>query len=65
MEKICVTCARWELDTQPNRPVCIRTLNNGTCKLSGKPRRANDMPGCFGWKQADQDELNRREYSVV
>lgn len=62
MEKICGTCARWELDAQLKRPPSIRTLNNGTCKFNGKPRKAQDMKGCFGHKFAGEEELGRRGY---
>lgn len=63
--KICGSCARWQPEDQKNRPTSIRTINNGACKLSGKPRQAGDMQGCFGWKVAGEDELQRRSVKYV
>ena len=60
INKCCGTCDRWQQDRQDNRPASIRTLQNGNCSLDGKLRRADDMTGCWGWKEAGQEEIDRR-----
>lgn len=57
----CGTCRRWEPEDQTKRPASLRSIGKGTCRLSGEDRHADEMHGCFGWAQADDDEMKRRE----
>jgi hypothetical protein len=58
----CGTCKRWDQDRQEGRPASIRTTFTGKCQLNGKVTNYGSMVGCFGWKEADREELARRGF---
>jgi len=74
IEKCCGTCRRWEPDKitwlRTDNPIVINSLGQelygvrlqkvGKCRLDGKERKAWDMSGCLGWKEAEPWELGMR-----
>jgi len=60
MTKTCGTCSRWQQENQQKRPVSLRTMFSGYCKLRGCETKHDES--CWGWKQAERGEIEKRGF---
>jgi hypothetical protein len=60
--KCCGTCRRWDEVKERQRPTSLSRSRPGygTCRLNLATYKSSDMSDCFGWKEADPQDLGKR-----
>lgn len=62
VQRCCGTCRFWvSEDMSLESIIRNRCKKMPICRLNGEVRGAEEMKGCLGWKQAENEELLKRK----